>query len=1009
MSLMRRRHASLSLQSVLLALVLFFTTTASAAVLGIDFGTAHLKAVLVKPGRPFDIVLTKDSKRKEVAAVAFKPAKIGNEIVAEAGSFPERLYGADAIALQGRFPSEVFPNLKPLLGLLSSADDKLQLTTWQFRYPAVQVSHTQFPTFKSSAFHETEAPWTVEELLAMELANIKRNAEVSAGKGVSCDNVVITIPAFYTAQEKSAISRAADMAGLNVMALVTDGLAVGLDYAKARAFPSVSKGEKPEHHIVFDMGAGSTTATLLRFQERAVKDIGRFNKTIKEVAVLGTGWDKDLGGDSLTQVVLVDYVNKFLTKPVMKSRGIKFEEVMENGRALGRLWKEAEKARTVLSANAETGSSFEELLPDIDFKTKLSRADYEALTEAYADRVAKPIDDALAAAGLKIADIDSIILHGGAVRTPFVQRKLEQIVGGSAKLKTNVNADESAVLGAAFKAASMSPSFRVVELRSSDASGYSSGYIYPDGSKQRSQAVFSTTSLVGNNGTTKQVTFKQKEDFTFQLYQKLDDAEVSFAQVLTQNLTASVKALKDQFSCESDDVSIKFSLRLSPLDGLIEAVSGTASCETDSTIKSSVGDSVKDWLGLGKKKDQAPLEDEEETGTTEELTASSSETSSISSKSSPSASSSSSKVPEKPKKRTETINIAFTTSLLNQPGDEEKQRMVDRLAAFDRSDKARFSRDEAANLLESYTYYVKDFLVNTEYSSYSTEAQRAAIGKLLETTRDFMDQPAEVAKATEQVFRDKLKGLKNLVTPILTRRSESEGRPEKLSALQSSLEQTDTFIKMISEQMQKAKDAASSSIAEASASASSLAEKVVPTSKDDLDDLEEPEATPAAEKESSNFTDMITAYTDEELESITKVYETVKNWLSGKEEEQKKAKLFDDPAYTIKELEKQASLLSDATMKLISKKIKMPPRASSSKKPKTTKTKAAKKGKSTSTDGASSSVTEPASPEESILSKAKFVTVSDGDEMPSEEEILRMVREAKSAGSAKSSTTRDEL
>ncbi|KAI7120518.1 hypothetical protein KC352_g33095, partial [Hortaea werneckii] len=110
----------LSLPSLLLAAVFLFTATASAAssVLGLDFGTLNLKAALVKPGIPLEIVLTKDSKRKESAAVAFKPSRgSNNEIIAEVGTFPERLYGGDALSLQGRMPGEVYPNLKPLLGL----------------------------------------------------------------------------------------------------------------------------------------------------------------------------------------------------------------------------------------------------------------------------------------------------------------------------------------------------------------------------------------------------------------------------------------------------------------------------------------------------------------------------------------------------------------------------------------------------------------------------------------------------------------------------------------------------------------------------------------------------------------------------------------------------------------------------------------------------------------------------------------------------------------------------
>ncbi|KAI7574292.1 hypothetical protein KC343_g23167, partial [Hortaea werneckii] len=206
--------------------------------------------------------------------------------------------------------------------------------------------------FKSSAFHESEMPWSVEELLAMELANIRHNAEAMAGQGQSVEDVVITVPAFYTADERRAIERAAELAGLQVNSLISDGLAVGLEYAKSRTFPDVSKeGGKPEYHMVYDMGAGSTTATLMRFQGRSVKDVGRFNKTVQEVAVLGTGWDRTLGGDSFNQVILEDYVQKFLTKPALKSRGTSAADVKGNARLMSRLWKEVEKARQVLSAN----------------------------------------------------------------------------------------------------------------------------------------------------------------------------------------------------------------------------------------------------------------------------------------------------------------------------------------------------------------------------------------------------------------------------------------------------------------------------------------------------------------------------------------------------------------------------------------------------------------------------------------------------------------------------------
>jgi hypothetical protein len=78
-------------------LYIFTSALAASAVLGVDLGTEYIKAALVKPGIPLEIVLTKDSRRKEASAVAFKPIKNP-----EAGSFPERAYGSDAVALAAK-------------------------------------------------------------------------------------------------------------------------------------------------------------------------------------------------------------------------------------------------------------------------------------------------------------------------------------------------------------------------------------------------------------------------------------------------------------------------------------------------------------------------------------------------------------------------------------------------------------------------------------------------------------------------------------------------------------------------------------------------------------------------------------------------------------------------------------------------------------------------------------------------------------------------------------------
>ncbi|KAK5708260.1 lumenal Hsp70 protein [Elasticomyces elasticus] len=1013
----RRRGAAVSSGTTLLGLFLLFASTATAAgsVLGLDFGTLNLKAALVKPGIPLEIVLSKDSKRKETAALAFKPNRDSkNQILAEPGKFPERVYGGDALALQGRIPGEVFPNLKLLLGLPADGTSDM-IATYNSRYPAVRVEQVEelgTVMIKSSAFVKEEPPWSVQELLAMELANVKRNAEALAGKGSSVDDAVITVPAFYTADERRAIENAASLAGLNVNAIITDGLAVGLDYAKSRTFPEVTKGEKPEYHIVYDMGAGSTTATLLRFQGKSVKDIGRYNKTVQEVAVLGTGWDRTLGGESLNQVVVNDFVHKFLTKPVLKSRGTQEDEIKADGRLMSRLSKDAEKARQVLSANTETTSSFEELMPEIDFRVKLTRADFESLTVDFAERVEGPIKDALAAAKLTMKDIDSIIMFGGAVRTPFVQKQLEKVAGGSAKLRSNVNADESAVFGAAFKAAGLSPSFKVKEIRDSDVAGYAAGMMYQDGGKDRKQPIFAVTSRVGSGAATKQVSFKDKEDFAFSVYQTVDGIDRPVIRVQTNNLTAGVKELNTKYGCTAADVSTKFGIKLSAVNGLPEVVSGTVSCEVEGSAKSgSVMDTAKDWLGLGKK-DQEPLGVEDD-GPTEEVKAgtSSASKSKSSSTSSSGSSSSSSKVPEKPKKRTESINVAFIVTPQGnpQPAPEELKRMRDRLAAFDKSDHARLDREEALNVLESYTYQVRDFLSNSDYSLVGTDAMRDEISKLLDTTRSFMESPSDVAKATEQVLREKLSGLKKLVEPVKSRRTEETARPEKVAALRESLDQTGKFVEMVREQVDKAATASSkASIIEASKSAEAAAKSAAAPAEssaasDDFDNLEEPDTSSTSTSDAPKYSNPadFSPYSSVDLADLESVYEKVGTWLSEKEAEQAKLKSHEDPVLLVKDIETQASKLSQVMRDLLSKKMRQQQQSkttSSSKKPassKSSKTKSSKKSAKSSAstaDGAEESASGTKS------AKPAFVTINPGDDMPTEEEIMRMVNEAKDQG-----------
>ena len=932
--------------------------------LGIDIGTEYIKAALVKPGIPLEIVLTKDSKRKEAAAVAFKPLRTKSSSSSSDG-FPERLYGGDALALSARFPSDVYLNLKPLLGLKAKNNGFVnEYSAWHPGLKIVETKERGTVSFQSESFVEGEEPFTVEELLAMEFQNIRNNAEAFAGKGSIIRDVVLSVPGFYTAEEKRAIQVAADLADLRVLAMTSDGLSVGLNYATSRTFPVVKGSVKPEYHLVYDMGAGSTTATILRFQGKTVKDVGKFNKTVQDVQVLGVGWDKTLGGDAFNGLILEDMITKFADSKPIKALGADASSIKKDGRTVAKLWKEVERVRQVLSANTEATSSFEGLLyENVNFKYKLTRSEFEGLTTKYTERVRFPILEALSLAKLDLVDLESIILHGGAVRTPFVQKELENIVGGH-KVRTNVNSDEAACFGAAFKAAGISPSFRVKEIRVGDVAAHAVGLSWVSDGKERQQKLFQPSS---HTGTEKQVPFKITEDFSFSLHQKtLEGVEgtrdIPISRIQTLNLTQSVKELTEKSGCSIADVNTTFSIRLSPVNGIPEVTRGSVSCEVVETKKGDFVGNVKGLFGFGSKKgDQETSEGESEASSTSYKSAAGSPTPSPSKSSASESKSSSSKSTEKPKDTKKKIEIVYVGLSVNETGllqfsPSELRRIKDRMASFDASDRNRKLREEALNTLEGYTYKARDLIEDEGFIKASTNEERAKIEEEFKSASDWLY--GDGADASREELKSRLKELKDLIDPIQKRKEEALRRPQEVKSLKESLEQTKGLIEMVRLQAAKASEAAASASA-SSASESSEAHATPQTTStvdDGFADLEESSTTSTKPATTAKVLEMPT-YSTEDIADMSRTHESIKKWLDDKLAEQDKLGPTDDPVILSSDLAAKSKELNKVVMEVLQKKMQVPPKPKSSSKSKKSKTKSPKKSKTASSSSSSTSAT----------------------------------------------------
>ncbi|KAK4178779.1 putative heat shock protein family 70 protein [Triangularia setosa] len=984
--------------SILLSAIFLFSSHvfAVSAVLGVDLGTEYIKAALVKPGIPLDIVLTKDSRRKEISAVTFKPSQNGPK----KGAYPERAYGSDAMALAPRFPGDSFPNLKPLLGL---PVDAAEVKEYAKRHPALQlVAHKVKGTaaFKSAgAFTQEEEAWLVEELLAMELQAIRANAEELAGQGSSVRSVVFSIPPFYTIEEKRSIELAAELAGLKVLSLITEGLAVGLNYATSRQFPNVNEGGKPEHHMVFDMGAGSTTATVLKFQSRTVKDIGKFNKTVQEVQVLGSGWDRTLGGDALNYLIVDDMISKFVESPKAQKASVTAEGVIVHGRAIAKLTASAEKVRHVLSANQVTGTSFEGLYDDIDFKYKLTRADFEEMASSQIERVSIAVQDALIAAGLEVKDLDSVILHGGATRTPFVQKQLEKALGGSDKLRTNVNSDEAAVFGAGFRAAEISPSFRVKEIRISEAAVYPAGMRWnTDEGKPKHQRLWTASSYFG--APAKELTFTNKDDFSVNFYQALPSAEADTKVLTTQNLTATVAELVEKHKCDKADIKVKVGVRLTNEDGEVDVTKVTVECETETTEKAGIVDGVKNLFGFGKK-EQKPLEGESES---ESADASSSSTvdpsssttvasSSVASSASASASASADDKAAEPKRELIIIPVKFTLEKSGIPklSKADLTAIKDRLKAFQASDRARRQREEALNQLESYTYKVRDIIENEDFIRVSTAQERAKIEKQNSEDSDWLY--GDGADATEKVLKQRLSALQKLVTPIQQRIEELAKRPELIKDLKDALNSTQHFVADIKKQIADheaflAAQASASAASSSTTGAETLTVTEAPASSaGDFDGLEDEPSS--STRTATSMEDLNKergpvppVYELTDLKESEELYSSISVWLEEKLVAQEKLGETDSPVLLVKDLAERREKLDKAGMDLAMKGVRNFEKREKAKKAKTKSKTKTTKSKSTSTPKNG----KPAAP------TLKLQPGKDG-KMPSQEELNEMLKE----------------
>ena len=369
-----------------------------AKILGIDLGTTN-SAMAVMEGTEPEILVNAEGDRTTPSVEGFR--KDG-----------ERVVGKAAKNQAVTNPENTVASVKRFIGRSYNETGEEQKT----------VSYKVEAGKDGRAVIDIDGKdYTPEEISAMVLQKLKTDAEKQVGSPIT--QAVITVPAYFNDAQRQATKDAGKIAGLEVLRIINEPTAAALAYG-------LDKVDHDEKILVFDLGGGTFDVSVLELGD------GVFEAA-------STAGDNHLGGDDWDQRVIDWLADKFKA-----DNGI---DLRQDKMALQRLKEAAEKAKMELSSTTQTNINLPFITADasgpkhLDYT--LTRAEFERITKDLLDRCKKPVEQALKDAGLKMGEVDEVILVGGSTRMPAVQDLVKQMTGKNPNM--SVNPDEVVAMGAA--------------------------------------------------------------------------------------------------------------------------------------------------------------------------------------------------------------------------------------------------------------------------------------------------------------------------------------------------------------------------------------------------------------------------------------------------------------------------------------------------------------------------------------------------------------------------------
>ncbi|XP_072011773.1 hypoxia up-regulated protein 1 isoform X2 [Engystomops pustulosus] len=799
--------------------ILLPNQTESVAVMSVDLGSEWIKIAIVKPGVPMEIVLNKESRRKTPCSVALKDN--------------ERLFGDSAIGMAAKNPKVTFRYFQDLLG---KREENPQVESFRKRFPEYSVVKDEergTVLFKLSE----EQTYTPEELLAMMLNYSRSLAEEFAEQAIK--DIVITVPAFFNQAERRAVLQAAKLAGLKVLQLINDNTAVALNYG---VFRRKDINATAQNIMFYDMGSKSTTCTIVTYQTTKTKESG----IQPQLQIRGVGFDRSLGGLEF-DLRLRDHLAKLFNEQ-KKSK----KDVRENPRAMAKLLKEANRVKTILSANNDHVAQIEGLMDDIDFKSKITRQELEELCADLFERVSSPVQKALSSAEMNMDEIEQVIIVGGSTRVPKVQELLLKAVGKE-ELGKNINADEAAAMGAVYQAAALSKAFKVKPFVVRDAAVFPIQVEFTreveeenvKSLKHNKRILFQRLAPYPQR---KVITFNRyTDDFEFNInYGDLSFLDAEDLKIFGSHNLTTVKlggvgeSFQKNAEYESKGIKAHFNMDESGILSLdrVEAVFETLveeKPEPESTL-TKLGNTISSLFGGGtsttdkenatdtvQEEEEVPTEatkEDDQESTTQTSEQKDSDTKAEETKTeenkegekvddketkekdeaakeaeSSKPTEEEPKMPPAPKKQklVDEIGAAQTVNDIPDLAEEAVKKSMKKLQELTERDLEKHEREKAANSLEAFIFETQDKLEQSEFRKVSTGEQREEISSKLSQASTWLED--EGYSATTKELKDKLSELKKACKSLFFKVEERRKWPDKLAALDSLLNHSSIFLK----------------------------------------------------------------------------------------------------------------------------------------------------------------------------------------------------------------------